>query len=140
MSQVMPQSQYGMLGVPWPQGGGSYGMQRMPGGSVNQMAMDEQQRKLLRLRQQQQQIIQMQQVRRLQQQQQQQSMPGQAGQGMGMMGGMYSQMGSSHPPPNTGMVPGGMPPSYGQLTTMGGGMPPHSLSPGPPGGPGPMAM
>ena len=106
------------------------------------MMLEEQRRQVLRMRQKQ--FIQMHQARRMQQQQQQQhqqSMAGQAPPGMGMYGPPPSVV--SHMVPNTGVMPPGMPPSYGQLTNMGGGggmPPPHTLSQGMPGGPGPMGM
>lgn len=129
--------QYGMSNSsPWSQGGASYPMQqRMPGGGVNPMVLEEQRRQL-RMRQKQ--FIQMQQ-RRLQQQQQQQSMAGSVM--PSGMGGMYGPPpGAPHAGPGSGVMPPGMPPSYGQLTSMGGGMPPHSLAQVMPGGPGPMTM
>ena len=105
---------------------------------MNPMGLEEQRRQMMRMRQKQ--IIQMQQVRRLQQQQQQQQQQSMSGQqGMAAMGGMYGP--PPHAVPNTGVVPPGMLPSYGQLTTMGGGIPPpQTLSQGMPGGPGPMPM
>ena len=138
-------TQYGgVSGGSW-ESGGSYGMpQRMPGGGgINPMMLEEQRRQVLRMRQKQ--FIQMHQARRMQQQHQQQqhqqSMAGQAPPGMGMYGPPPSVV--SHMVPNTGVMPPGMPPSYGQLTNMGGGggmPPPHTLSQGMPGGPGPMGM
>ena len=140
--------QYGIPNSPWSQGSGgvgSYGMQqRMPSSVINPMIMEEQRRQALRLRQKQ--FLQMQQVRHIQQQQQQhqQQMGGQGGgvppPGMGMYG---PPSGVGHVVPNSVVMPAGMPPSYNQLTTsMGGsgGIPPHSLSQGMPGGPGPMPM
>ena len=108
---------------------------------MNPMGLEEQRRQMMRMRQKQ--IIQMQQVRRLQQQQQQQQQQSMSEQqGMAAMGGMYGPPPSHpHAVPNTGVVPPGMLPSYGQLTTMGGGIPPpQTLSQGMPGGPGPMPM
>ena len=132
-------TQYGgVSGGSW-EGGGSYGMpQRMPSAGMNQVMLEEQRRQALRMRQKQ--FLQMHQVRRMQQQQQQASMAGQPPPGMGM----YAPPSVlPHMVQNTGVMPPGMPPSYGQLTNMGGagGMPPpHSLSQGMPGGPGPMGM
>ena len=134
-------TQYGG-GVSWDGGGSSYGIpQRMPGTSaMNQMMLEEQRRQALRIRQKQ--FMQMHQARRMQQQQQQASMvAGGPPPGMAMYGPPPSVV--THMIPNTGVMPPGMPPSYGQLTNMGGGgamLPPHSLSQGMPGGQGPMGM
>ena len=129
---------------PWPPGVGgvSYGIppQRMSGGVGMNPVIIEEQRRQLALRMRQKQFIQM---RRMQQQQQQHSMgpPGGIPPGMAMYGPPHPHappMGP-HMIPSTGVVAPGMPPSYGQLANMGGGMPPpHSQ--GLPGGPGPMGM